>query len=134
VEAQCRSTTDNMMPRSLACHGMVSAICFTLYMTIVAVSDALSLHWTIVIAFAFIFNAICGYVLHARYTWDVSMSISAFLRYFVGLVSVLPVNVGVIFVLHSLLGLALLPATFLTVCTSLGLNFVATRWALSDWR
>lgn len=92
--------------------------------------NALGVHYIIALLFSVLILAPIGYALHSFYTFERDMEPIRFMRFTGGLIAAFPLNLALMMVLVSGIGLGVPLATLL--CTGLLFlwNYLSARWAI----
>jgi putative flippase GtrA len=117
---------------------VVGALCAGLYNLIMIAGDWAAVRYGVSPAVsniasntvAFVVNIAVGYTLHCKFTFSEPMSLRGLVRYTAAMLLNLPLSIGGIGLLHSLLRLPMWIASPLVTALLFGWNYVATHWAV----
>lgn len=109
---------------------VIGLICATIHNAIMFACDAIGVHYTIAMVISFSVVAPISYGLHSFYTFERDLTRMRFLRFAGGLFMGFPINLVLMALLISGIGLGVPVATLL--CTGLLFlwNYFAARWAI----
>jgi putative flippase GtrA len=111
-------------------YASVSGLCLLLNNALMVCLTGAGIHYALACILSFFAVLAAGFLLHARLTFRVPATASAFVRYFTGMALNLPLSVALIWLFHDVgqapMIVAAPAATLLLVLS----NYVCSRWAL----
>ncbi len=115
----------------------VGIACAAIHNAIVIACDALAVHYAIALVISFLVLLPLGYALHSVYTFERDLGPMRFLRFAGGLLTGFPINLALMALLISGLGLGVPIATLLCTGMLFLWNYLSARWAILQdkaWR
>jgi putative flippase GtrA len=113
---------------------VIGAVCAALNNVILICGDAAGLHYVASILLTFTLVLPASYLAHARWTFDVTLSWTAFGRFVLGSFASLFVASFTIWAFRGALFLPMIIAAPLATVTMTVYNYIMTRWAVRPRR
>jgi putative flippase GtrA len=97
---------------------------------ILIAGDLLGLHYVVSTLFSYLVVVLCGYGLHARFTFGRELSVRSLFRYALGMAGNLPGSIALMFVFCSLAGFPVAIGAPATTVILFLWNFAMAHWAI----
>jgi putative flippase GtrA len=108
----------------------VGVICAALHNIIVITAAWLGLYYMFALLLSFIVVTPTGYVLHSLHTFSARFSWKQFARFTSGIIAGVPLALAIMFVLCTLLHVAIFIATPIATIGQFAWNYLSARWAV----
>ncbi len=108
----------------------VGAVCAALHNIIVITAARMGLHYMLAVLLSFSVVTPTGYALHSLYTFNTRFSWHRFARFASGIIGGIPLAIAIMFILCSLLHVAVFIATPIATIAQFAWNYLSTRWAV----
>jgi putative flippase GtrA len=108
----------------------VGAVCAVLHNLVVITAAQLGLYYILALLLSFVIVTPTGYALHTIYTFEERFSWTQFMRFTGGILGGSLISLAIMFVLCSLLHVAVFIATPLATIALFAWNYLSARWAV----
>lgn len=109
---------------------LVGVACAALHNAVMFGCDWIGINYLAALVISFAVLVPTGYVLHSLYTFERGISPRQFMRFTAGMLAGFAINLVLMIVLVSGIGLGVPPATLLATGLLFVWNFVSARWAI----
>ena len=118
------------MFRHISRYLVVSVLCAGIYNLVMFAGAWIGVHYAVSTVVAFVLIVATGYVLHCTFTFSQTFGWGSAVRYGAVMLVNLPVNLGLMFVLHDLLHVPVPVASVALTVILFAWNFLMSRWAI----